>query len=439
MTDQRKLIERLAALIDRDNKPDWEDVVRRAEGAPARAATPARRSKRSYLTRRLVPVFLLVAAAFAFVLIAPWGSSPSLNERALAAIGDEPVIHAVLSGETGKTYIDLATGQSSLQIRQTEIWYDGKRHIEHWRTRIDGQIIYDSLETPTGVTSSEGPFYGRHDDPKLDPALAGFVDSYRSALENGDASVVGPGTVDGHNVTWIEFRVSNNPRWDATERVAVDESSALPLRIEQFLNGKSGGGSDVTLIESLPEGSGNFTAPKAGSAGYTSMRDHGNPVSPADALQALPNALWAGDRVAGLPLSSMMRWTLTGLAEPDSGLKRTTNNGIEIHYGHGWRYADAAVTPPGTTPDGSFAWIEETTTPVAVYSLGGLSEVLPPTGTLVLDYCEARPGTQSIFGRGCHGVVFEKGVYVYISASDRDLLLATARALEPIPTPTGTG
>jgi len=424
---------------------DRDDEIARALLAPFDRVQPvslprgAGRSRRSYLTRRLVPVFVLAAAAFAFVLVAPWGSSPSLNERALAAIGDEPVIHAVLSGETGMTYIDLATGQSSPQIRQTEIWYDGKRHIEHWRTRIDGQIIYDSLETPTGVTSSEGPFYGRHDDPKLDPALAGFVDSYRSALENGDASVVGPGTVDGHNVTWIEFRVSNNPRWDATERVAVDDSSALPLRIEEFLNGKSGGGSDVTLIESLPEGSGDFAAPKVSPPSYSSMRDRGNPVSPAEAVKALPNALWAGDSVAGLPLSSMMRWTLTGLAEPDSGLKRTTNNGIEIHYGHGWRYPETPVSPAGTTPNGSFAWIEETTTPVAVYSLGGLSEVLPPTGTLVFDYCEARPGTQSIFGRGCHGFVFENGVYVYISASDRDLLLATARALEPIKTSAGTG
>lgn len=265
MTEHQPLFDRLEALVDHEQLPDWDDVVRRAE-APAPEERPAatKRSRRSYLARRLVPVFVLAIAAFAFVLIAPWqhGPGPTVMERALAAIGDEPVIHAVLRGETGETYINLATGREAPQMETTEIWYDGERHLEHWRSSIDGQINFDSLQTPTGITTSDGPPLAQHRFPTLDPALAGFVDGYRSALERGSARKVGTGRVNGHDVTWIEFTLFRSSRWVDAERVAVDDRSALPLQIERLANGRSEGRSKVTLIESLPEGSGNFTAPK---------------------------------------------------------------------------------------------------------------------------------------------------------------------------------
>ena len=83
------LLDRLEALIDRENRPDWQDVIRRAGQRKAR-------SRRSYLTRRLVPVIVLVAAIVALGLIAPWRHGPSLIDRALAAIGNGPLIHGVV-------------------------------------------------------------------------------------------------------------------------------------------------------------------------------------------------------------------------------------------------------------------------------------------------------------------------------------------------------
>lgn len=437
MTDHQPLFDRLEALLDRSKFLDWDDVVRRA-GEPGKAARPAR-ARRSYLARRVVPVLVLAVAGLAVGLIASWGNGPSIVDRALAAIGDGPVIHAVLSGETGKTYIDLATGRETPQIQTTEIWYDRERHLEHWRSRIDGRIFIDSLQTPTGITTSHSPPLAQHGYPKLDPALAGFVDGYRSALKRGSARKVGAGTVNGHDVTWIEFTLFSSSRWKETERVAVDNGNALPLQIERFANGKSEGSSAVALIESLSEGSGNFAAPKAGPPSNGVKRDRGNPVSPAGAVKALPNALWAGDSVAGLSISSMWRETLTKEFLPASGLQPQISNGIEIHYGNGWAYPGAKVIPEGTTPDGTFAWLEETTAADSIYSIEiGPAVVPPPAGSLLLADCLTGSKTQSLFGRGCHGLVFEKGVFVYVRASSRDLLIAAARALEPIQASVGT-
>ena len=394
---------------------------------------PPGRSRRSYLARHLIPAFVLAAAVIALGLIAPWNRSPSFTEQALAAIGNGPVIHAVLRSETGETYINLATGRETPQIQTTEIWYDGERHLEHWRRSIHGHIGYDSLQTPTGITTSAGPTFAQHRYPKLDPALAGFVDGYRSALKRGSAHEVGAGKVNGREVTWIEFTFFRSSRWVDAERVAVDDHSALPLQIERLANGKSEGRSGVTLIESLPEGSGNFTAPKAGPPSNGEKRDRGNPVSPAGAVKALPNALWAGDSVAGLSISSMRRETLTKEFMPKSELRPQVSNGIEIHYGNGWPWPGAKVIPEGTTPDGSFAWLEETTRADSIYSMEVEPNVVPPAaGSLLLGQCLAGSETQSLFGRGCHGLVFENGVFVYVSASSRDLLLAAARALKPI-------
>lgn len=387
-------------------------------------AAPARRSRRSYLARRLVPAFALAAAIIAVGLIAPWQHGRSFTERALAAIETGPVIHAVLQGETGLTYVDLATGKETSQIERTEIWYDSERRLEHWRSTIAGRLEFEYLQTLSGAR-----------DPKLDPALAGFVDGYRSALEDGSARTVGAETINGRNVTWIEFALfPPSSKWQETERVAVDESSSLPLRIERYHDGRKEGSADVVSIETLQEGSGDFSAPKNDFLNRSGRRDHISPVTLAGAVEAIPNAVWTGERIAGLSLFGITRVTLTTEFSPGSGLEPQDTNGVEIHYGNGWRYPDAAVLPDGTTTDGRFVWLEETTEATSIYSIEAAPNVgAPPAGSMLVS------GANRFDGRGEQGLVFENGVYVSISASNRDLLLAAARALEPIPASAGTG
>jgi hypothetical protein len=430
MTDRQPLIDRLEALVDRNNRPDWEDVVRRAE-APGKAARPARRSRRSYLARRLVPVFVLAAAALVIALIAPWDHGRSFTgsavaERALVAIGSGPVLHVVLRQETESSYIDLASGQERPATAIEEIWYDSERHFEHIKYSSElgppdsnGDEI---LQTPTGTWASYNIDPGPH-TPTIDPALSEFFDGYRSALENGDAHVTGRGTIDGHDVTWIEFAVKlgcNHTYQACTERVAIDEASSLPLEIERLRKGKVASTVEIASIETLPAGSGDFSKPKKlPSLAYQLAHGQVTSITPSEAVAVLPGAVWAGKSISTFQLSSVSRATLTTrtfLMPSEHESSMSAEISIELHYGNG----SPAVLwwDPATNefPSGSNVVLQEAAKP----DMSFWHDKTPPAGSMLTD-------------NGGDGWLVKNGIYVYIHATSRELLLEAARALEPIP------
>lgn len=427
MTDSQPLFDRLEALLDHGKLPDWDDVVRRAE-EPRRAARPARRSRCSYLARRIVPAFVLAAAVIAVGLVAPWNGNPSLAERALAAIGNGPVVHAVLRHETGYTYIDLATGRERPQLMTTEIWFDSERHIEHQRFETDGRFEGDVLQTPAGFTSSTGKQRYPSKGPRLDPALAGFVDGYRSALEKGVARVIGEGTLNGHSVTWIELPFTKMEK----EHIAVDNGSSLPLRVE-FRNPivGSSGSYDVLSIETLPEGQGNFTPPRLKQSrpmGLAGMEE--TPASLSELVAALPRALWDGKSISGLALSRRARGTLGVYYGKRSTVAARSGPGIVLKYGQGSPYA------LGGRSGKAFVRLEETT--LARPNYFWYLPFLPLGGRLMAICAMHRQGLQARSQgrlRECEGYIVRRGVYVHIRAASRDLMLTAARSLEPISKP----
>jgi len=90
-------------------------------------------------------------------LLAATSVQPSLVDRTLAAVGDQPVIHVVTrqTVPSPTTLVELSTGRritASLVIR-TEIWFDEERALEHTVTRVTGEPTQDVLFTPQGVTS----------------------------------------------------------------------------------------------------------------------------------------------------------------------------------------------------------------------------------------------------------------------------------------------
>jgi hypothetical protein len=418
MNDHQPLIERFEALVDRDNQPDWKDVVRRAE-APAQEGRPAagRRSRRSYLTRRLVPVFVLAAAAFAFVLVAPWqrGPGPTVMERALAAIGDRPVLHAVLTQATARTYIDLATGRERPQLTTTEIWYDSERHLVHSKYTLDGHLAGEILQTQKGIsTNDHSGSWESSEGLHVDPALAGFFDRYHSALESGDARSTGEGKVDGHDVTWIEFAIPGERGIPPSmKRVAVDETSSLPVRIEDRNSVEGTYVTEVTSIETLPAGSGDFSKPElTHGPTYTFVPDEIVPVTPSTAPAALPDVLWLGNTIYALPLATLTRKTVTTYqTEPES--TRSSQTAIELRYGDG---------SPGHAA-GGYVWLNETAKWDYRYAM---ETTEPPAGSM-LYVCGA--------SNNCDGNLVKNGIHVMIQASSRELLLAAARALTPISEP----
>jgi hypothetical protein len=210
--------------------------------------------------------------AAAALLFTATSVRPSLVDRALAAVGNEPVLHVVTrrTEPSGTTLVELSTGRKTVgpRVMETEIWFDEERALEHTITRVTGEQTQDVLSTQQSVSSESGPvwtcariaahpveatragvscnFSGdngtkpRHvpePPPIVDPALTGFVDGYRQALATGAARRIGEGTVHGRHVYWLELRLPDpdttpgDPSVDLSKRVAVDSDTYRPLVI----------------------------------------------------------------------------------------------------------------------------------------------------------------------------------------------------------------
>lgn len=369
-----------------------------------------------------------VVAAIALALVLPSGGG-GIVDRALAAIGDGPVIHVVIELPSGATLIDLHSGQRHEQVTQIEIWFDKSRGLLHTLERIDGRLTDDELETPSGGITGNGAVYdctwiaahpaeatklriscnasGKNGAvphtiprplPTLDPALSDFVDGYRSALQSGSARQIGTGTVDGKDVIWLEITLEGG----RTERVALDKQSLRPVRVEQDHAG-AGSAYDITLIETLD--SGNFAKPRPmppePSVGEAAQQDT---IQLAQATTVLPGALWAGQSVDGLPLTKVTSDTLTTGYPSGSGIPVEHTTGIEVHYGQG----------PGSSID-----VYEAQRPEMAYRWGFVRSASIPEGDLY------------VAGAGS-GFLVKDGTYIAVEASTERLLLDTAKAMEPI-------
>jgi hypothetical protein len=125
------------------------------------AAPTSRNRRRWWLAGTGLAAAIGAAAIVAGLLLTTTGVQPSLVDRALAAIGDEPVLHAVIrqKGLSGTALIKLATGRKTVppRVAETEIWFDEERALEHTITRVTGEHTQDELSTPRGVTSETGP------------------------------------------------------------------------------------------------------------------------------------------------------------------------------------------------------------------------------------------------------------------------------------------
>ena len=319
------------------------------------------------------------AVAAAALLFATTNVQPTLVDRALAAVGNEPVLHVVTrqSGRSATTLVELSTGRrmTGPRIVRTEIWFDEERALEHTITRVTGEQTEDVLSTPQGVTSESGPvwtcariaahpveatranvscnFSGengttpRHvsePPPTIDAALAGFVDGYRQALARGTARKIGEGSVRGRHVFWLEFRLPDpdtNPgdrRIDFRERVAVDSDTYRPLVIIPVTDGAAAGsGYDVLEIGTVARAEADFSKPKLiqPQDGPTSISFRvTDTIDLAQASEVLgTRALWPGPEIAGLKLVAVQRQEVTTGYERDSGIPHRVTPVITLIYG----------------------------------------------------------------------------------------------------------
>ena len=312
----------------------------------------------------------LAAAIVALLLVSPWEGSPSLSERALAAIGDAPVLHVVTeSPDWYPPLIDIETGGVEHQVIQTEMWFDQERELKKTVSRLDGVLIEDVLETPRGDFTQAGPLITcawiaahpieatklrvscdpdmengttprqiQQTPPTLDPRLAGFVDNYRAALESGRAEEIGRDTIEGRDVIWLRFGLptSSGPqdrpsRPAQTSDVAVDASTYQPVRLRSADRKWS---TNITVAETLPYEASLFRRPATSPPGPSFGAVRGEePIELAQGARVLGRPpLWLGNEWRGLRLVSVTKADLVTGYGPLSGREPTVSSAIRLTY-----------------------------------------------------------------------------------------------------------
>jgi hypothetical protein len=406
---------------------DRPDLLRIATAVADTRPTPRRRRG----VFRLAVVAALVAVGVTIALVASFsGRGPSVVDRALAAIGTGPVIHAVVEySHPNDVVVDLASGKSYERVHRTEYWYDRERSFLHTRLTTDGKMLTEIVETPTGSDSDLGHYPGGI-AAQLDPALAGFVTHYHEALASGKAKIVGHEQVAGRDVMLLRITLDHGD----TEEVGVDSATYRPLFFGANPRPTVGVGKiptwHVAVIESVPRDPSYFAKPDLSPPRPTGGRgSETSKITLEQAANALDQpALWLGARFSDLPLA---RIELEHVQTDYTDGSKHDGTKLELSYGH--------IGPNGRVRAQPWLIVGEAASVAASYQLGFNDGGDPPApeGSMVVEDNSifATAGRRAIPERAeWTGKLIRGGIYVALSASSRDLLLAAAHALEPLHT-----
>jgi len=416
--------------------PDWADVEHRlARRERAGRGRGLGRFSRFALAATALGVGIAVA------MVARWGGSGGFEDRALAALGSEPVLHVVAHTQSpsGGRLVDLSTGVTTpiTQKMEMEIWYDQQQGLKHTISRSDGKIIDDTLETPEGSYTPGGIVYdcawiaahpveatkarvscnanGKNGTtprviprpkPSIDPSLQGFLDGYQRALATGKARKTGTGEIDGRPVVWLAFDLPDR----RSEEVAVDAETMRPLLVREMPGGYS---YRIEQIGTESSKDSDFSKPRLAEVGAQPtaggvISSESLALRPSSIRTALPGAVWAGSALGGLPLTSAQRDELrTSFADharpPERGL------GLRLEYGSGASGAYVLLME-SNRPQFGYRWEFVRMTP----SVRDLTGKLYTTSGVAI------------------GFTVTNGLYVTINASNHDLLMLAARSLQPL-------
>jgi hypothetical protein len=289
----------VAELLERFT-PGYEE--RAGEWEAVRRDALARRLRRWPLRAGLV--FAVMAAVAVVALAWPFQAQQGgLLERALAAIGQGPVLHVIVQTPNRATVIDLSTGSRERVQGENEVWYDSERRLAHYVYRLGGALQQEAV-----------------DELKEPPVeFVALARDYRQALESGTARVAGEGVVDGERVAWItigtdvrrDHVAGRDHEW--ARQVAVSRRTFQPVALAQRRDDDTGPRIDhrVLQLELLPAGAGDFPSsasdPRPGR--FTQGRA---PISLEQARTTLGRTpLWLGPEHAGLPFARAFRETIS--------------------------------------------------------------------------------------------------------------------------------
>lgn len=413
MNDVRQALDRLVPEPAR--KPAWDVVLRDAR--------PRRRS----LTLQIA-VAAGAAALVALFVTAPWRGTERVGvlDKALAAVGDGPVLHVVLRDDlqTGASLVDLRTRNRKPVSGTKEFWYDARRGRVREISRFGGVIEYDRAYS-LGALGPGASIVGPGAGSSLD--LGKFTRDYRNALKAGTARVTGRGVIDGIPVYWITLppRVGmkvSGPNQRAprpVEQVAVSRETFEPVAIREKQVGWPCKPACLTTnlrvfrMESVAADAVDLT-PSQGSAlasdDYSTTVPREIPLG--QAAQILGRTpLWLGREHVGLPLlHASSLYFPVGTAPKGSAL--------DFFYGRSTE-GEPYISITETTDRDFSARIRNYGSPLRPGSRMGY---VPPEGSLLVTRRRA-----TFFG-----FLVRDGVYVRMEASGEKSLLDAARALRPL-------
>jgi hypothetical protein len=381
-------------------------VDERAEtGDWGRVVTDADRGNRRAWVLRIAVVGVAAAVAVGAALVSPLEDEQPTGVigRALAAIGDGPVIHLVTRGDWGGTLVDLSTGEVTPVYAESEVWYDATRGA-HFVSRFGDKVTADGVVEADEVPQQQAVQY------------VALANRYRDELSSGKAKVVARGTVDGRPVRWIRLGGEWFPRVDDgrlhlhAEEVAVDATTFEPVYMRRTDDGRpvEGTGQLIIELETLPAGEGDFSADSAHARGpLMGGAGLGRHLSRSQLAQSLGGkALWLGSEHAGKPLAESRTQEFKSRKDPDADWDVV--EGVSLYYGSFAPRRGGIRIRDDKKP---FVQILQATRPAPMWRGAELAADVPE-GSLLVD-------------AGGTGFLRRDGVLVSVSAPEvRDVLTA---------------
>lgn len=376
----------LEALRDEPQLLAIADAVQETQRVPSP-------SRRRVLTRSAALVAVGVAALVAVLLWPSGGERNPILDRALAAIGEGPVLHLVVRVPVGQELVDLDTGRTTVPKVDVESWSDRSLERFHFLIREDGRVIGEML-LPQDQTK----------DVQVDAndaAYAALWSGFREALRSGKAKIVGEGSVDGRPVYWLSF----GPRRD---EVAVDRETYKPLVFRSISMSGRNTDSRVLLMRMEPFTPSAFerrsSAPSPLEGESSSSSGESGPVSPGTKAQPW---LRAGPTIASLDF--------VDVSPTQTTTNGKTSNGFQLLYGSesGFGGKDSLTIDEAKRPEDPAAW-------------KGI-----PEGSMRISTGEGSDQDNSAYTVWT-GMLVRNGIYVTITTGvSREAVLEAARALRP--------
>lgn len=396
---------------------DSPELLAIADAISATRPKVARPRRRTFGWRPLgMATGAVVAVALIATVLPLRGNGGGFVAQALAAVSDGQTLHVLMAAPSqGDTVVNLKSGRRVQPQVTLEVWFDESSGRMRLEVRKNGALEYTGASAyPLG-----GGLRATLAAAGASPSLSVFVAGYRQALERGQVSELGAGSVAGHEVKWL--RVGEGV---AAHVVAVDEQTKLPVLVRDA-QGKTGWRLEQVDSEEAPlpaAGAAATVSPALDALAAKPAATPGAPVSgqvvksktatAAAASQALQGKLVAPTRAGGLVLDTVSVQTLT-TSFSDGHKERSV--GVELRYhgqGREVRVQEALQPEPAyrfVEPDRTFGF-----------------DPLPATGQLVLAKLPSVVGGQPTW---IGQMRLPDGLYLTLTGHTDRPLVALARIL----------